>query len=474
MKAEKRTKVARKRLTRSGIKACPVVIVVHSDPVQLSNISLLAGKEAAEVHSFPGADEALQFMVKNGPPRLIVTEPQISGSDGRRFCGMVRSPEYSALNHVPILVVSAIAAKDAHSITSGPGPNGFSGIPYKAADFRAKVHDLLQDRPPASAPGFILLDGDAVFSKSLEKAIHARGFEVRTATSRAGLWRLFFKHRPVGIVIDSVLAAEGDGALIAEIKRRDPLCAVIIVSEQTSGEAAIQWIEAGANAYIGKQSPAKEILGVCESASHERMLPGIRDQPQARHNEMESDGTLYRAAFEAAGEAMLVFEEQSGRIVEANEAATNLYRSTRTELRTMRFGELAAAEIETFHKPDTGGKLTRAWHRRKNGGGFAAEIVVRPFAAESGRLNVAVVRDLSDRMVGNREKEPVTAHSEGNPKKNQVLRGLLHICANCKKIKDDKGYWKALESYLSRLSGTRVSHGICPDCVKKLYPDHGK
>jgi hypothetical protein len=52
----------------------------------------------------------------------------------------------------------------------------------------------------------------------------------------------------------------------------------------------------------------------------------------------------------------------------------------------------------------------------------------------------------------------------------RTLRGLLPICANCKKIRDDKGYWNQLETYIHNHSEAKFSHGICPDCMKMLYP----
>jgi len=51
------------------------------------------------------------------------------------------------------------------------------------------------------------------------------------------------------------------------------------------------------------------------------------------------------------------------------------------------------------------------------------------------------------------------------------LSGLIPICANCKKIRDDKGYWADVEKYISERSDVDFTHGICPDCMKKLYPD---
>lgn len=53
----------------------------------------------------------------------------------------------------------------------------------------------------------------------------------------------------------------------------------------------------------------------------------------------------------------------------------------------------------------------------------------------------------------------------------KVLSGLLPICATCRKIRDDNGYWEKLESYISNHSNIDFSHGICPDCLKKYYPD---
>ena len=56
----------------------------------------------------------------------------------------------------------------------------------------------------------------------------------------------------------------------------------------------------------------------------------------------------------------------------------------------------------------------------------------------------------------------------------KTLSGLLPICSSCKKIRDDKGYWNQIESYISKYSEAEFSHGICPECAKKLYPEFYK
>jgi two-component system sensor histidine kinase VicK len=52
----------------------------------------------------------------------------------------------------------------------------------------------------------------------------------------------------------------------------------------------------------------------------------------------------------------------------------------------------------------------------------------------------------------------------------KTLRGLIPICASCKRIRDDSGYWGQIEAYIARHSDAEFSHGICPECAEKLYP----
>ncbi len=56
----------------------------------------------------------------------------------------------------------------------------------------------------------------------------------------------------------------------------------------------------------------------------------------------------------------------------------------------------------------------------------------------------------------------------------KALRGIIPICSRCKKIRDDQGYWRQVEEYMRDHSDAEFSHGLCPDCMKKLYPDMGE
>lgn len=70
-----------------------------------------------------------------------------------------------------------------------------------------------------------------------------------------------------------------------------------------------------------------------------------------------------------------------------------------------------------------------------------------------------------------REKEILLKELQKALDEIKTLGGLIPICASCKKIRKDTGYWQSVEQYIEEHSDARFSHGICPDCVRKLYPE---
>jgi CheY-like chemotaxis protein len=67
------------------------------------------------------------------------------------------------------------------------------------------------------------------------------------------------------------------------------------------------------------------------------------------------------------------------------------------------------------------------------------------------------------------ERQKLLTQLEHSTKEIKILRGFLPICAGCKKIRDDTGYWTQIETYISEHSEAEFSHGLCPDCLLKFY-----
>jgi CheY-like chemotaxis protein/predicted transcriptional regulator len=98
----------------------------------------------------------------------------------------------------------------------------------------------------------------------------------------------------------------------------------------------------------------------------------------------------------------------------------------------------------------------------------AVDYIIKPFQIETllARINTHLTVVKLQTQLQARVEELEAALD-----KVKLLSGMLPICANCKNIRDDKGYWHQVEIYIHNHSEADFSHGVCPDCAKELYPE---
>jgi hypothetical protein len=105
--------------------------------------------------------------------------------------------------------------------------------------------------------------------------------------------------------------------------------------------------------------------------------------------------------------------------------------------------------------------------------GRTVEVRAFPLAARgqkaSGRM--LIIRDVTERKAEEAERERLIGELRSALADVRALSGLLPICARCKKIRDDSGYWREVEQYIMSRSNAVFSHGLCPDCIAAVYPE---
>ena len=112
-----------------------------------------------------------------------------------------------------------------------------------------------------------------------------------------------------------------------------------------------------------------------------------------------------------------------------------------------------------------------ARYLRKAGDPLWGNLTVERIEDSTGQMLfvLAMIEDISARRRATEERERMIDELKEALANVKTLRGLIPICASCKKIRDDKGYWSQVEVYVRDRSEAEFSHGICPDCMKKLY-----
>jgi len=108
---------------------------------------------------------------------------------------------------------------------------------------------------------------------------------------------------------------------------------------------------------------------------------------------------------------------------------------------------------------------------RSDGAVVDVEVAAAPISYRGQPAGLAVIRDITARKQAEEKREQLLVELQDALAEVKKLSGFLPICASCKKIRDDKGYWQQIERYISDHSEAQFSHGICPECARKLYPE---
>ncbi len=178
--------------------------------------------------------------------------------------------------------------------------------------------------------------------------------------------------------------------------------------------------------------------------------------------------------------ASIVITNRAGNIEYVNPKFVEVTGYTLAEVlgrnpRVLKSGEMSPEAYGVLWRTITAGKeWSGEFHnKKKNGELYWESASISPIRDLAGRVThfVAVKEDITARKQTEAERDTLIKDLQEALASVKSLSGLLPICASCKKIRDDQGYWSQVESYIQSHSDATFTHGICPDCIQKFYPD---
>jgi len=185
----------------------------------------------------------------------------------------------------------------------------------------------------------------------------------------------------------------------------------------------------------------------------------------------------YRNLFSMSKDAVYLSSKE-GRFVDFNQAALDLFGFTREEMLVVEIPKI-------YMNPDDRKRFQQEIEeqgylkeyevkfRKKDGAEIDCLLTATVRHDQEGKIlgYQGIIRDITRRKQAEAERERLIQELREALAKVKTLSGLLPICAACKKIRDDKGYWNQIETYIGDHSEVDFSHGMCPDCLQRLYPE---
>lgn len=274
------------------------------------------------------------------------------------------------------------------------------------------------------------------------------------------------------ILCDHVLPRFGSFEALKLIKEREVDIPFIIVSGAMGEEVAVEAMRAGAHDYLIKG----KLIRLAPTI--ERELREALNRKERREAEQK---LAYLAAIVESSDDAIIGKTLEGEILSWNSGAESIYGYSAQEVLGKSIGilvpEQRSGEIASIYGKIRAGEHIERYETervRKDGRVIDVSLTLSPIKNVKGE--VVGVSAIERNITARKREELVRTQLIGELQEAlaniKTLKGLLPICAACKKIRDDQGYWQKVEFYISQHTNAEFTHGICPDCREQLYPEY--
>jgi PAS domain S-box-containing protein len=299
-------------------------VVVVNDEHLLNVLADLVRKAGLGILTYTSAETALSEMSAwtlaagwdhRALPALIITDIYMPGIDGWSFCRLLRSPEYTSFNDIPILVVSAtFAGPEADRIVVDLGAEAFLPSPIDGKRFSEQVRAILSGKHVRSPLRVLIVEDSKAQAGIIKRTFVAHGYQADIASTVTAATDAFRKTAYDAAVLDYHLPDGTGDTLLDSFRTQRPDCVCLMMTTDPGPELALDWIKRGAAAYLRKPFQPDYLIELCDRARRERSMLRVQDLLEVRTHELRESEERYRSILNACPDNITITDLE-GRIL---------------------------------------------------------------------------------------------------------------------------------------------------------------
>lgn len=206
-----------------------------------------------------------------------------------------------------------------------------------------------------------------------------------------------------------------------------------------------------------------------------RLLEQVKVQRDALEAQLAAEVHWRRLLVDESRDGIVVLDHDA-KVFEANRRFADMLGYPLDDVRALHAWDWDAVYsreqiLELAKEVDDHGHHFETRWRRRDGSVVDVELSNNGATYDGRKLIFCVCRDVTARKQAVDERERLVRELREALAELKTLRGILPICSHCKRIRDEAGAWSAVEAYVTKHSDASFSHGICPECFAKHYPD---
>ena len=320
----------------------------------------------------------------------------------------------------------------------------------------------------------LIIEDDYGLNKLIKKRLERSGLICEQAHSGEEAINYISQNvdKKMVFLMDYMLTDMNSIEMILSLKDEDISFPFIAMTGRGSEDIAVDLMKLGAHDYLIKN---EEFINLLPTVVNQVLETIIKDeQLRLAEEKINFLGSITSQTTDSIFATDLDFN-----ITYTNPAATSLYKYSEEEFLEMNIQDIIIGDYINENKSEML-SITRSegfWeheeeHRKKNMLEFHAHIKISPLFSHN-KLDafIFIIRDITERKEREQEREKLIIELSTALDKIKTLEGLIPICASCKKIRTDDGYWEEVEIYVRNHTKADFTHGLCPSCTKDMYPE---